>query len=113
MLQSDCWLSTSHRTWCRSAGEFLRALASKSGERVLDVAGFQVNATRIIPVFNEAYDANAFSNHLIDTNVPFVSGRNGLTRDDAEAWAGEIRRAGERGECFSSLNRYLFMAKKP
>ena len=75
--------------------------------------GFQVDATRIIPVFNTAYDTNTFSNQLIDSIVPFVSGRNGLTRDEAEAWAGEIRHAGKRGEYFFSLNRYLFLATKP
>jgi arsenite methyltransferase len=75
-------------------------------------AGFQVNATKIIPVFNTAYDTNAFSNQLIDSIVQFVSGRNGLTRDEAEAWAGEIRHAGKRGEYFFSLNRYLFLASK-
>jgi arsenite methyltransferase len=75
-------------------------------------AGFQVDATKIIPVFNTAYDTNTFSNQLIDSIVSFVSGRNGLTRDEAEAWAGEIRLAGTRGEYFFSLNRYLFLAKK-
>jgi len=75
-------------------------------------AGFQVDATKIVPVLNTAYDTNTFSNQLIDSIVPFVIGRNGLTRDEAEAWAGEIRLAGKRGEYFFSLNRYLFMAKK-
>ncbi len=75
-------------------------------------AGFQLDATKIIPVFNTAYDANTFSNQLIDSIVPFVTGRNGLTRDEAEAWAGEIRLAGKRGEHFFSLNRYLFLGKK-
>jgi arsenite methyltransferase len=75
-------------------------------------AGFQVDATKIIPVLNTAYETNTFSNQLIDSIVPFVSGRNGLTRADAEAWAEEIRRAGNRGEFFFSLNRYLFPARK-
>ena len=75
-------------------------------------AGFQVDVTKIIPIFNTTYDTNTFSNQLIDSIVPFVSGRNGLTRGEAEAWAGEIRHAGKRGEYFFSLNRYLFLAKK-
>jgi ubiquinone/menaquinone biosynthesis C-methylase UbiE len=76
-------------------------------------AGFQVDAVKIIPVFNATYDPNTYSNQLIDVIVPFVSGRNGLTRDEAEAWAHEVREAGKRGEYFFSLNRYLFIAKKP
>ena len=75
-------------------------------------AGFQVDATKIIPIFNTAYDTNTFSNQLIDSIVQFVSGRNELTRDEAEVWAGEIRLAGKQGEYFFSLNRYLFLAKK-
>ena len=75
-------------------------------------AGFKVDTTTIIPILNTAYDPNTFSNQLVDSIVPFVSGRNGLTRDDAEAWAGEIRLAGTRGEYFFSLNRYLFLARK-
>jgi ubiquinone/menaquinone biosynthesis C-methylase UbiE len=92
-----------------AADSFLpRTMANK-----LRRAGLQVDATRIIPVFNATFDANTFSNQLIDSIVPFVSGRNGLTRDEAEAWADDIRLAGKRGEYFFSLNRYLFVAKKP
>ncbi len=75
-------------------------------------AGFRVESQQIIPLFNPSYDPNTYSNRIIDLIVPFVTGRNGITRDEAEGWAQALRQAGEQGEYFFSLNRYLFVAKK-
>jgi len=75
-------------------------------------AGFQVEAEKVIPLFNPAYDANTYSNRIIDSIVAFVTGRNGIVRAEAEAWAQELRQVGERGEYFFSLNRYLFLARR-
>lgn len=84
-----------------------RTLASR-----LRRAGFRVESQQVIPLFNPAYDRNTYSNRMIDLIVSFVVGRNGITRDEAEAWAGELRQSGERGEYFFSLNRYLFLATR-
>lgn len=84
-----------------------RTMASK-----LQCAGFRLESQRVIPLFNPAYDRNSYSNRIIDLIVPFVIDRNGITRDEAEAWAGELRQSGERGEYFFSLNRYLFLATR-
>ena len=75
-------------------------------------AGFQVEAQRVIPLFNPVYDPNTYSNRVIDAIVSFVSGKNGIVRAEAEIWARELRQAGERGDYFFSLNRYLFLAKR-
>jgi arsenite methyltransferase len=75
--------------------------------------GFRVEARQVIPLLNAAYDPNTYSNRLVDIIVPFVAGRNEITREDAEMWAKELRQLGEQGEYFFSLNRYLFLAKKP
>jgi ubiquinone/menaquinone biosynthesis C-methylase UbiE len=75
-------------------------------------AGFQVENERVIPLFNPAYDPNTYSNRVIDSVVSFVSGKNGIARAEAEAWARELRQAGQRGEYFFSLNRYMFLAKR-
>lgn len=50
---------------------------------------------------------------MIDLIVAFVSRRRGITREQAETWANELRAQGEQGEYFFSLNRYLFKARKP
>jgi len=76
-------------------------------------AGFSVEAQHILPLFNAHYDVNTYSNRVIDLIVPFVVGRGKITRDEAEAWARELRQSGERGEYFFSLNRYLFLAQRP
>jgi len=76
-------------------------------------AGFRVESQFIMPLFNPAYDPNTYGTRLIKSIVSFVTGRNGITRDEADAWAGELIESGERGEYFFSLNRYLFVAKRP
>ena len=75
-------------------------------------AGFRVEHERVIPLFNPVYDENTYSNRVIDTIAAFVTGREGIGRDEADAWARELRQAGERGDYFFSLNRYLFIARK-
>jgi len=76
-------------------------------------AGFSVEAQHILPLFNGHYDVNTYSNRVIDLIVPFVVGRGRIARTEAEEWARELRQSGERGEYFFSLNRYLFLAKRP
>ena len=67
---------------------------------------------QIIPLLITVFDPNTYSNRMIDLIIPFVIGRGGITRDDAEAWARELRDCGANGEYFFSLNRYLFLARR-
>jgi len=76
------------------------------------VCGLRLESQQTIPLFNPSYDPNTYSSRIIDLIVPFVIGRNGITRDEAEGWAQALRKAGEGGEYFFSLNRYLFVSKK-
>jgi len=75
-------------------------------------AGFRMQSQQVVPLFNPSYDPNTYSNRIIDLIVPFAAGRNGITRDEAEEWARDLRRSGEQGSYFFSLNRYLFVAQK-
>jgi hypothetical protein len=43
----------------------------------------------------------------------FVAGRRGVTKEEADAWAEDLRARGESGDYFFSINRYLFTARKP
>ncbi len=45
--------------------------------------------------------------------TPAVAMCNGLPRDDADAWAADLRRRTAEGEYFFSVNRFLFLAEKP
>ena len=45
--------------------------------------------------------------------VPFVIRKGGVAKEEAKAWAEDLMALGERGEYFFSLNRYVFLARKP
>ncbi len=74
-------------------------------------AGFEVDRPWIIPLLNVGYDEATFSGGLIPTIAAFVTGRRGLTRQDVEEWARDVRGLG--AQYFFSLNRYVFPARKP
>lgn len=82
-------------------------------ESRIRAAGFRAQPPRVIPLFNPAFDPETYSNRMIDLIVPFVAGRRGVTREEAHAWARELRESGAAGDYFFSLNRYLFLAAKP
>ena len=75
--------------------------------------GFQVEAQQVPPLFSPTYDPNSYSNRSLDGIAVFVAGREGITREEANAWARELRQFAEHGEYFFSLNRYIFLATKP
>jgi arsenite methyltransferase len=77
----------------------------------LDDAGFEVGPPQVLPLFNAGYDTDTFSVRLLEIIVGFVVGRDGLTREEVEAWAADLRSLG--ADYFFSLNRYLFHATKP
>jgi hypothetical protein len=77
---------------------------------LLSDAGFAVTRREVIPLLNAGYDANTYSAGLIGFISGFVSGRLGLTEDDASAWADDLVGLGE--DYFFNLSRYLFLAVK-
>lgn len=76
-------------------------------------AGFTVTQRGVIPMFNPEYHANTYSYGMIQLIAAFAAGRQGVSREEAEAWAAEFEQLGARGEYFFSLNRYQFVAQKP
>ncbi|MGY1631727.1 methyltransferase domain-containing protein [Geodermatophilus sp. SYSU D01186] len=72
----------------------------------LERAGFRVEPVRVLPLLDVGYGPRAFSARLLDLVAAFVVGRNGLTAEDVEGWAGDLRSLGP--EYFFSLNRYVF-----
>jgi len=61
---------------------------------------------------NPGFVEDTYSNRLIDLIVSFVSGRSGISPNEAQSWADELRQNGVDGQYFFSLNRYLFHAIK-
>jgi arsenite methyltransferase len=76
-------------------------------------AGLRIERREVFPLFNPELHEHTYSHGLIGVVAGFVIGRKGITREEAEAWAGDLRRLGADGAYFFSLNRYLFVAVKP
>ncbi len=79
----------------------------------MDAAGFKVQHQGIVLQFETAYDSSSFSHCLIDFIVGYVTGQDGITKNEVKAWAEDLRRLGEQGSYFFSLNEYIFLASKP
>ena len=81
-----------------------RTLASKMSN-----SGFKVKKVKVIPLLNQNFNPNTYSNKMIDLIVPYVVNNGGITLEDAESWAQELRCQKDN---FFSLNRYLFIGAK-
>jgi arsenite methyltransferase len=75
--------------------------------RLLADAGFELTEWSVVPVLNRGHDPNTYSGGLIDIVATFVAGRQGISQDEAAAWARDLVELGE--DYFFSLNRYLFI----
>jgi ubiquinone/menaquinone biosynthesis C-methylase UbiE len=80
---------------------------------LLSRAGMTVRRCEVLVQLNPVLDANTMSHGLMDLVQRFVPGRRGVTREEADAWAEDLRERGRRGEYFFSLNQYFFLAAKP
>jgi ubiquinone/menaquinone biosynthesis C-methylase UbiE len=77
----------------------------------LERAGFAVAAPRILPLFNVGYEPATYSAGVLEIIAGFAAGRDGLTPEEANAWAEDLRSLGP--DYFFSINRYLFQAAMP
>ena len=78
----------------------------------LKQAGFVIEHREVIPLLNPELDPNTYSHGLISLIARFVVGRRGITQDEADAWAEDLRTSGDTRPYFFSLNRYLYLASK-
>jgi SAM-dependent methyltransferase len=82
---------------------------------LLSRAGLRLSHAEAIPVLELGGGPGSFSGGLIAPTADLAV-RHGLPREEAEAWKDELlarARAGESGEYFFSLTRYLFVATRP
>ncbi len=75
-------------------------------------AGLTYEWCRVFPLVNTVCDTSVYSYWLVGFVEQFVVGRQGITLDEARAWASELKELHLRMEYFFSLNRYLFLARK-
>jgi arsenite methyltransferase len=76
---------------------------------LLERAGFRVLDRVLIPMFNPVYDENTYSAGTIDVIGDYVTGRQGLTEQDVERWAADLRSRGT--DYLFTVNRYCFVAQ--
>jgi SAM-dependent methyltransferase len=76
-------------------------------------AGF-TDVTMEAHVFASAeFDQQTYGSGLIPVLADFVVGRDGITSDEADAWAREQEELGSRGEYYFTCTQCCFRAVKP
>jgi ubiquinone/menaquinone biosynthesis C-methylase UbiE len=73
-------------------------------------AGFEVTGQRALVLFNPQLHGQTFSANLMELVAEFVTGRQGLTAADVDAWRADLHARGAADEYFYSLNRYVVLA---
>jgi arsenite methyltransferase len=79
--------------------------------RLLRDAGLEVIDRRVVPLFNAGYDRHTYSAGMLELIEAFVPGHRGVSEAEATAWAQDLIELG--ADYLLSLNRYLFLARKP
>ena len=74
-------------------------------------AGFDLSAVGVVPMLNVGFDEDTYTAGLIRFVSAFVPGRGGVDAAEAAAWADDLRSLG--ADYFCSVNRYLFVARRP
>ena len=73
--------------------------------RLFREAGFEVTGCTVLPVLNLGFDRNTYSAGILEILEQYVAGRQGITEEEATAWAASLRTLGD--DYFFSLNRYV------
>ncbi|KAA3608857.1 MAG: methyltransferase domain-containing protein [Calditrichaeota bacterium] len=79
----------------------------------LQNVGFNISNLDVYTIVNPEYDENTYSHGIIDFIVSYVSGKNGISPEEAKLWANELRQNGDNNTYFFSINRYIFVVTKP
>jgi arsenite methyltransferase len=72
-------------------------------------AGLRVTGRSLIPLFNPAYERDTFSALIMEQIAQFVTGRQGVTGADVDAWMADLRERGAEDDYLFSINRYCFL----
>lgn len=79
----------------------------------LNKVGFLNQRRDVLPLFNPESHENTYSYWLIDMIASFVPGRKGVTKEEAESWAEDLKSLGTEGGYFFCNNRFVFTMVKP
>jgi SAM-dependent methyltransferase len=81
------------------------------GQRLAEVA-FRSVRTEVIVQLETAYDPSSVSAILMKFVADYVAS-HGISQDEANAWADDLRELNSSGEYFFSSNEYVFTGVKP
>ena len=80
---------------------------------LLKHAGFALRQAQVLSAFDLAFSEEGYSYGLAQLIVDFVPGRQGLSKEDAEAWHQDLRRTDQEGRYYFCLNHVLYLEVKP
>ena len=76
-------------------------------------AGFVVEDAKAVPIVELSATEEDYSGGQLKEVAKYVAGGHGATAAEAQAWKDELLALEASGEYFFSLNRYLFVARRP
>jgi arsenite methyltransferase len=79
----------------------------------LRAAGFEDVRMQAHPFATVAWDPDSYGAALVPFVRQFVSGRNGVSEEDARQWATEQQALGERGQFYFASTQLCFTAQRP
>jgi ubiquinone/menaquinone biosynthesis C-methylase UbiE len=85
-----------------------RVLGRLAGE-----AGLTVARREVIPILDASFHPNTYAHGIARFIREFVVGSGRVTAEEADGWLEECASLDAAGEFFMSLNRYLFVLRKP
>lgn len=111
------WHSKDQSRMARVLGAWDEHVAHPSLPRVLAPAmrsaGFQEVRMEPHPFATAHFDPGSYGVAIIPTISRFVSGRRGVSGDDASAWASELNKLGERDEFYFASLQFCFLGTRP
>ncbi len=79
----------------------------------LMAAGFEIIDRAAFPIFNPEYDPETYSYGLIGMIASSLPTGDGLAQEEVDAWVADLHETGRNGDYFFSINRFIFVARKP
>jgi SAM-dependent methyltransferase len=76
-------------------------------------AGLAVIRREVVPILDVSFHPNTYAHGIARFIRDFVVGSRRVSAEEADAWLGECAALDQAGEFFMSLNRYLFILRKP
>ena len=111
------WRSSDRERMERFLALWMRRYANARVARLLPGAlrraGLTVEHAGAIPLVELDPAENTYSGSQIHEFAHYMATKGGIPEAEAQAWEADLRALAARGDYFFSLNRYVFVARKP